>query len=171
LKEEEWTFRNIGNTCVECHDNNHKDFINEKYYPDKRCENCHLPESWADVSFDHTLTNWPLEGGHSEVQCRVCHYTYDSDGAYIGQTFNGLNKRCEGCHQDSHSGQFEIDGMTNCNRCHSTDNWHPSLFDHNLTKFRLEGKHLEISCSACHLGENEIMVYNINKFECIDCHQ
>jgi hypothetical protein len=51
----------------------------------------------------------------------------------------------------------------------------PENFDHDTTKFPLEGKHKEVDCRACHTSSIEngeaVILYKLNKFECIDCHQ
>ena len=91
------------------------------------------------------------------------------------QEFKGKSSACYDCHENIHGTQFELEGITDCNRCHQSTDWFPYGFDHNLTKFPLEGKHAEIECKECHkevLIEEELVVqFKIEKFECIDCHQ
>ena len=43
---------------------------------------------------------------------------------------------------------------TRCNSCHSTAGWRPVTFDHSKTGFPLEGRHLTVSCRACHQSED-----------------
>jgi nitrate/TMAO reductase-like tetraheme cytochrome c subunit len=126
------------------------------------------------VSFDHNLTSWPLEGNHSSVSCRECHFDFSENNEIIGQKFSNLEQQCASCHENVHGELFEVNGITDCNRCHVTDSWYPKKFDHNTTAFPLEGKHEEIECKACHevkddLG-NSTVLYKLNKLECIDCH-
>lgn len=177
-EDERWTFRNIGTTCVECHENIHKDFIDEKYYPDNNCKTCHINETWQVVSFDHTATNWPLEGKHLETDCKECHNTNNEPNGIFNQKFSNLDTNCTSCHENSHGNQFEINGETDCVRCHILESWVPEKFDHNTTAFPLEGKHAEIECNQCHIASintidtiNTSFNYKIEKFQCIDCHQ
>lgn len=173
--DERWTFANLGTTCIDCHVDNHENFISETYYPESDCTKCHVNDAWKDVSFDHTLTDWPLEGKHLEVNCRECHYEFTENELVISQNFINLEAQCVTCHENIHDDLFAINGVTDCNRCHVSESWFPIKFNHNTTAFPLEGKHAEISCKACHEIKNEneelpVIVYQLNKFECIDCH-
>ena len=172
--DERWTFANIGEGCVDCHTNIHESFISEKYYPEDSCLSCHNNEAWSLVSFDHDLTEWPLDGKHTEVSCKECHIEMSENKSIISQNFINLGTNCASCHENIHEDAFAENGVTDCNRCHVTESWFPKKFDHNKTSFRLEGAHSEISCSACHEvdngnGEKEIL-YKLNKLECVDCH-
>ena len=73
-KEEHWHFRNIGTTCVDCHEDIHEGFIAESFYPDQDCASCHSQDNWVDVDFDHDQTDWPLDGKHVDVACSECHF-------------------------------------------------------------------------------------------------
>lgn len=172
--DERWTFANIGENCVDCHTDIHESFISEKYYPNNSCLACHSNEAWNQVSFDHDLTEWPLEGKHTEVSCKECHFDISENNSIISQNFVNLGTDCASCHENIHEDAFAENGVTDCNRCHVTESWFPKKFDHNKTAFRLEGAHAEVSCSACHEvdsgnGEKEIL-YKLNKLECVDCH-
>ena len=170
LDEEKWNFTSIGSRCVDCHDNIHEDYISAEFYPDEDCTTCHNTDMWSLVSFDHNATEWPLEGQHQLVDCRQCHFEETEDGAFQ-QFFVNLSTECMNCHENIHGNQFAIEGTTDCKRCHSTEGWGPEAFDHSNTAFPLEGKHAELDCDACHnTFENNIRVFTIEKFECIDCH-
>ena len=169
-----WTFREMGERCVDCHQDIHKEYISPNYYPNNDCTACHENEAWAAVTFDHTTTDWPLEGKHLEVDCRECHFVMSDNNTTYKQAFNTLEGQCISCHENVHDETFAIDGVTDCARCHATDDWFPKKFDHNRTNFPLEGKHTVISCSACHEvtdpgGQTEV-IYKLGKFRCIDCH-
>ena len=173
-EDERWTFRNIGVNCIDCHEDIHESSINKKYYPDNKCETCHVNNDWASVNFDHDITNWPLNGKHLETRCADCHFEKTKNSNIISQKFEGLNNSCTNCHENTHGNQFEINGITDCERCHIFESWIPEKFDHNTTAFRLEGKHAEIECNQCHvtLLDNSITEFNykIKNYECIDCH-
>jgi len=166
---EEWNFRHIGQHCVDCHEDIHEGYISDEYYPDRDCLHCHNSDSWATVSFDHDLTDWPLEDKHADLDCSSCHI--EEKGELFIQRFNNLNTECYSCHENVHGDQFEEDGVTDCKRCHSTAGWEPENFDHSITRFPLEGKHAELECQACHKTRvNNKTVFKIERFECIDCH-
>lgn len=174
VSEDKWSFRNIGMNCIDCHDNVHDDSIPLQYYPENNCNNCHEPESWASIEFDHGLTSWPLEGKHQDVDCRSCHFKEMEDGIII-QTFSGVDVHCNSCHIDIHENQFKLNGITDCSRCHRPESWEASEFNHQLTSFPLDGEHQKLECSACHkeiAGNNDIkfIEYKIKKLDCIDCH-
>ena len=174
VSEDRWSFKNLGSECVNCHQDIHQDYISEKYYPDDTCASCHINDSWNLVDFDHDITDWPLEGKHIEVDCRECHFDISENNTILTQSFSTLESKCVACHDNIHESLFDIDGETDCKRCHVTDNWFPEKFDHNNTSFPLEGRHAEIECNECHIssivnGKTKID-YKIGKFECIDCH-
>ncbi|MEM6347212.1 MAG: cytochrome c3 family protein [Bacteroidota bacterium] len=176
--EQHWSFREVGQACIDCHENIHEGYISDKFYPNQDCASCHGSESWAstNIQFDHNLTNWPLEGKHQEVDCRACHFEAVADNSTeFNQQFIELSTDCISCHDNVHGDDFAIDGVTDCVRCHVTTSWLPEKFDHNTTAFPLEGKHAELDCRACHEVEDAsgstVLLYKLEKFECIDCHQ
>lgn len=175
VDEDHWSFRSIGESCVDCHDDIHKDKINSSFYPNQDCTVCHTVEQWKDVSFEHELTDWPLTGEHINVDCRSCHFESSENSDTFKQSFSDLSQECNKCHKNIHGDQFEIDNITDCNRCHDTASWFPNNFDHNRTSFPLDGKHAEIECKNCHSQTTQIegeptVIYKIERFECIDCH-
>jgi len=174
-KKARWTFKNMGTKCVDCHKDIHKNYISTKYYPNKKCETCHSNDTWSDVTFDHSKTNWPLSGKHLEVACSKCHIKNNTKNNPFNQKFANLDNKCSTCHKDKHNNQFAIKGITDCARCHITKNWIPEKFDHNTTPFKLEGRHAELACNECHktlVGTKKRSInYKIEKFACIDCHR
>jgi len=172
--DEKWEFRSIGKDCKDCHSDIHEGFISEKYYPDQNCSICHTTTTWNEANFDHSQTNWELTGLHQKTKCSSCHITRN-ENKILKQEFFGLSSNCVNCHENVHGEQFSIDGMTDCVRCHTTESWFPENFDHNTTRFPLEGRHAEIDCKACHKEDlvdgQAKMNFIIQKFECIDCHQ
>jgi len=174
-KEKLWTFKNLGITCSECHQDQHKDLIQTKFYPNKKCTACHNSETWNAINFDHKLTKFPLEGKHLETDCRSCHFKLDTKNKITVQKFINLDMKCSGCHTDNHKNQFALNGVTDCTRCHTSKNWLPEKFDHNTTNFKLDGRHAQVACNLCHKAVNEsknlVSNYKIEKHQCIDCHR
>ncbi len=174
-QEIKWEFRNIGERCVDCHEDVHEGYISEKYYPDQSCENCHSVSSWQENKFNHDLTEFKLLGAHSKQNCMACHIADEENYDNKYENFQYLSMDCWKCHEDEHRQQFAKDGVTDCRTCHEFENWNTTNFDHNQTAFKLDGKHLDVDCTTCHKEieeEGEIFVlYKIKNFECIDCHQ
>jgi nitrate/TMAO reductase-like tetraheme cytochrome c subunit len=173
-KQERWAFRKIGLACADCHQNIHKGIIQEKYYPDNKCTVCHNVNDWKTISFDHNQTKFKLEGVHANRSCSFCHITKNETGKMV-QQFAGLSTECSGCHKNSHAGQFDIGGQTDCTRCHGFDDWKKTKFNHNSSKFKLEGAHLKVSCEKCHKEEaytsGKVILYKNNKILCSNCHR
>jgi hypothetical protein len=170
-----WRFRNIGERCVDCHEDVHAGHIDKKFYPQQTCESCHSVTRWQDNRFDHNLTEFALLGAHVQQECMACHSADDQNAIRKFENFQSLSMVCANCHQDEHHRQFEQGGITDCSECHGFENWASMDFDHNKARFKLDGKHVEEDCAACHKEtkvQGEIFVlYKIKKFECIDCHQ
>jgi predicted CXXCH cytochrome family protein len=180
-KQKDWSFRDIGISCSDCHPDIHKEFIQTKFYPDENCRVCHNVNSWNDVSFDHSITGFALTGSHAKQSCRNCHIEMDSTGVIkrdstgtIKQKFSGLTNSCSDCHADNHFGQFSKNGITTCTECHQTENWKAIKFDHNTTAFKLDGKHINVPCGKCHKpekqGTNIYVKYKLEEFKCESCH-
>lgn len=68
--------------------------------------------------------------------------------------------------QSPHGNAFEID----CANCHSPESWEwlkeKGAFDHQQTRFRLEGAHLATDCKSCH----QSLVFSAASPECVSCH-
>ncbi|OFX22716.1 MAG: cytochrome C, partial [Bacteroidetes bacterium GWA2_31_9] len=171
-KEEKWTFREIGKICNDCHKDIHQDFINKKYYPENNCKNCHVVNKWSEIIFDHAKTEFKLTGSHTKQTCSKCHFKENSDGSKQ-QKFANLSKDCANCHTDKHFKQFEKNGVTDCYKCHETENWKAVNFNHNNTEFKLDGKHENVSCTKCHKpkeeNQNKFIQYKIS-IKCESCH-
>jgi nitrate/TMAO reductase-like tetraheme cytochrome c subunit len=168
---EKWTFRKTGRECIDCHKNIHGEELNIRFTSDQGCRSCHETSSWHTISFDHNNTEFPLEGRHKSVTCRSCHF---KDNDVTKQRFTALNKYCTECHTDVHVKQFGYGSSEECSRCHTFDNWKPDKFDHNQTRFSLEGAHSKLKCSECHktvsAAAGTFIKYKLEDFRCASCH-
>lgn len=173
LKDKKWTFIIESNKCVNCHNNIHNSEISDKYFDENRCEDCHTTWSWKKINFDHNKTEFELNGRHKTVSCAECHIIKDGSNI-ITQKFSKLNQNCTQCHLDIHYGQFIKNEQELCKNCHTNDNWKPTLFDHNATRFMLDGAHEKLRCIQCHSainnGESEYINYKIKDVTCKSCH-
>jgi nitrate/TMAO reductase-like tetraheme cytochrome c subunit len=172
-KTANWSFRQIGIRCTDCHKNIHEGIINTKYYPDGNCATCHNPSRWSEIKFDHSVTGFALAGVHAIKDCRICHFKPDSTG-HVVQKFSELSMACSSCHQDIHFKQFEDNGVTKCLKCHNFERWKIDNFDHNTTAFKLDGKHQNVACLKCHKKitnqQNTYVLYKIKEWKCENCH-
>jgi len=119
------------------------------------CGTCHTPAGWAPALFDHNLSTFKLDGQHVNVACKNCH---------IEHVLQGTPSDCYACHaeKDTHEGRLG----TNCGSCHTTAGWTPATFDHNLSTFKLTGKHIPVACDSCHIDN---VLHGIPS-DCYACH-
>lgn len=164
--------------CKSCHTNNVRkgtpqDCASCHIEPDVHkgrlgtaCASCHTTATWQNSkialkNFDHNLTAFKLTGKHTAVDCKSCH---------VNEVFKGTPQTCVGCHAEPtvHKGRFGA----GCAKCHSTDTWKVApaqlagQFDHNLTAFKLTGKHTTVDCKKCHVNE----VFKGTAQTCVGCH-
>ena len=112
----------------------------------KACQTCHSTRSWAEVEFDHDLTNYPLLGLHVAVTCGQCH---------PNQHFRETPQACNSCHAkaDTHKGALGKD----CGACHTANGWNLGEFDHAArTRFPLTGAHAAVGCAQCHIRPQNV---------------
>lgn len=159
----DFTGRDVQN-CVSCHEDVHA----QKFGTD--CRACHTEQSFQSIlnlsAFDHTLTGYPLEGMHAQVDCRSCHEAKMT--APLSHT------HCMDCHTDYHEGVFVTAYATpDCASCHTPEGFSGSTFSierHNESRFALTGAHLATPCLDCHLSDDKWYFRNIG-MQCIDCHE
>ncbi len=154
--------------CVRCHEDKHKGKFGDN------CAKCHNEQSFLSLNdmklFDHSATDYPLEGKHSDVDCKKCH----KEKKYTEPLpFD----QCTDCHSDYHNGEFADSGSSpDCVECHSLkEGFESSSYElerHNRSKFPLKGGHEATPCFACHLKENKNPPWRFRKIgeRCVDCH-
>lgn len=134
--------------CKTCHEDPHNGELKED------CSQCHSENSWQIKRFDHSKTSFALRGKHQDLKCNLCH---------IQDVAVDIGDQCVNCHRakDKHLTVFG----DKCESCHSEKGWDKVNYDHfKKTKYKLQGKHQELSCDACHFKE-------LNpKKACSDCH-
>lgn len=129
-----------------------------------QCSACHAEHLGraADIvkftksAFDHSRTDYPLEGAHSSAACAGCHKA--------GQKFRLAPHACIDCHRsdDAHGGKFG----TACADCHKVNAWAGVRFDHSKTGFALRDRHQQVTCDACHFGKR----FKDTPTKCVACH-
>jgi hypothetical protein len=128
--------------CAECHQS--VDVHDGSL--DAGCERCHGTRSWrSSIRFDHELTRFPLLGLHRLATCEECHATH---------RFGEAEERCVDCHAEIDEHDKRLGGS--CETCHNPNAWNRWQFDHERqTRFSLRGRHVELSCVACHREPTE----------------
>jgi len=127
------------------------------------CKTCHSAKGWQldkeIYSFDHSKTKLPLNGGHSGLNCRLCH---------ISLVFSEAKSECYQCHKDIHQNTVGFD----CGRCHTAASWLVSNIEaiHRTSRFPLLGAHRTAGCIDCHKSESYAR-YDVKGVLCIDCHR
>jgi hypothetical protein len=160
------TFLGLNHECLSCHIDEHRG------QSGKDCLRCHTMEKWKPApQFNHDRTRFQLTGKHQLVDCQKCHKPirdnrFPNDTDYL--KFSGIPfARCLDCHEDFHRGRF---GAV-CETCHSTAGW-PSgkfaNFDHDKTRFPLQGRHKLVQCESCHVPGKPRHGLKFEK--CMDCH-
>jgi len=151
--------------CSSCHDDVHNGRFGTN------CKECHVEESFRTFrgmgSFNHNKTKFPLLGKHSSVSCSDCHDTHVSTAEMFKDFTHRDVSNCVSCHEDVHAQKFGID----CKSCHSEQSFQTiknmDAFNHGLTDYALEGKHLEVDCRSCHEAK---MTDPLPHTRCVDCH-
>ena len=158
--------------CVECHKNVRADLAAKAGFHGRApsaytadCRACHPDHRGRDADvigldpagFDHELTDFPLRGTHLRVGCDACHV---SDTRHREAASD-----CYSCHRDddAHDGKLG----TGCGDCHGEERWAKARFDHDKTKFSLEGRHAEVACGLCHPAQR----FEHTATDCNSCHQ
>jgi hypothetical protein len=146
--------------CSTCHEQIDKSFMNEHilaYSSD--CLGCHDGQESISKNFDHSRMLFKLEGKHIGLACVKCHLD-----AHSAADLKATSTECYACHQkdDTHTGKFGQD----CAACHKASGWKPATFDHNVSAFKLDGKHVAVACDQCHKNN----VFKGTSTACASCH-
>jgi hypothetical protein len=91
-------------------------------------------------TFEHRLTDFPLEGKHRSVPCRSCHAP--------GKAHREAAGDCGTCHRDDDPHGDSLSDA--CADCHDATSWRRASFDHDRTDFPLRGAHRKVACALCH---------------------
>ncbi|MEE8191516.1 MAG: hypothetical protein V3T74_02145, partial [Gemmatimonadales bacterium] len=127
--------------CLSCHRDYH-----ERAFEDTPggtlCENCHSQRKWMPTSYDierhNRETEFALTGAHLAAPCFRCHENTELGRESSEYRFTSTD--CASCHRgdDPHGTQFEADP---CTECHDTASFEIAVFDHDATRYPLDGAH------------------------------
>ncbi len=142
-------YTGLSQACESCHaDEDPHGALSGRRDNLEKCEKCHDAQDWnalplpGDV-FDHTsksFTSYLLEGLHLEVDCAGCH---------VEMLFAPVESdNCTDCHVNPHRASFREQA---CEDCHpDASRWEVPDFDHDRTRYRLQGAHTRVACEDCH---------------------
>jgi hypothetical protein len=160
------------------------------------CAECHRVEGFTPATYtatQHRNARFPLEGKHQDVKCAACHLKNPPNTAQAklgtaGTLMRPAFQECRSCHGEDHGTQLASRADHGaCESCHGVAGWKPSTFTtgmHASLRVRLDGRHGEVKCSACHgpqrqglpplpasgnLGKAGIAI-SIKEVECVACH-
>lgn len=175
--------------CQTCHADPHEGEFDEPGLPRSiegraGCARCHTTTSFRTLieGWDHRRwTGFGLEGAHGKEPCSACHKPIRApQGApgTLGRTWERApGNRCADCHEDSHNGQFDLNGFTSCERCHESAKGFEILdFNHEIdSRFPLGEAHRKVPCDDCHLPvppetPNAFVIYRPMEMDCVACH-
>jgi hypothetical protein len=147
-------FREAPTDCFSCHkqDDRHEGKLGND------CTKCHNEKSWKDTFFNHNDTKFKLVGEHKKAECTACHTT---------TSYKNTPKDCKSCHfiNDIHDSPKKQE----CDNCHKPNGWLNINFNHNKsTDFKLEHRHADVECSACH---QDLVFKDKLTPKCASCHK
>jgi hypothetical protein len=156
--------------CDACHEDPHDD----RFEPTP-CLQCHSPTSWDVGEFDHSRTDFPLEGAHAKVECDSCHLVTLPSGETQRQFSGRPHDTCTDCHESPHGERMAPES---CTTCHNVQTWTEVAFDHARdTGFRLEPQHTDVACEDCHASKVDFTLTRATLQEgvaitdCRTCHE
>lgn len=171
--------------CADCHEDVHDGLFDGPGKPiavsgQRGCARCHVTEGFDQINWTgeaHGVwIGYELSGGHSQAACVDCH-TDRADPSANRAMYAKLSRDCNACHNDPHAGQFRVEGVNDCARCHSPSRaFGQTAFDHQKqTRFVLDETHRELECNACHKAYTlpdgfEVIRYKPLGIDCQDCH-
>ena len=168
-------------SCTTCHDDVHRGQFAQLMAAGgasrkpSGCEACHSMKTWKDLArFNHDATRFPLVGSHRAVACADCHKPPSLELTMRHVEFTKTPEKCGECHENPHADQFGARAQQ-CDSCHNSNKWRPSLFDHEKTGFPLKGGHENVACSACHTLKKqvngiEVLFFKPTPKNCDACH-
>ena len=145
--------------CASCHKDPHLGQVATD------CASCHATTGFAVKTFTHKGLDHFFVGRHAALECIQCHKKTEGSfpaGRGTAVKFK-VGTECSSCHTDAHRGSLGKD----CASCHSPEDWrNPSKAFHKSTVFPLEGRHLAVPCTSCHVKGQ----LKGTPMRCYDCH-
>jgi hypothetical protein len=150
--------------CVSCHLPEYQAVTHPPHRDVKptTCGTCHDESSWHPSRLVHSF---PLTGAHAKADCFECHHRPTP-------VFEGTTELCVGCHaQDQQTANARVAHHetfpTQCETCHGTIAWKPTLPHQQPAPSTNEAKPLEPSVkeevrSPAHLNSAKATVASVS---------
>jgi hypothetical protein len=98
LGTKETQFKGTPQSCEECHADKHGGQFVAKTGKTP-CADCHNVARWVPSTFDHDKrTPFPLQGGHANVKCDLCHKTFRMISGTDILFYKPTPQKCAECH-------------------------------------------------------------------------
>ena len=94
--------------CQSCHGDPHRGAMSTS------CGDCHRPDRWLLVRFDHDRTSWPLRGKHFVARCDECHKN---------NLWTGVRTECVTCHVKDRPANHGSRWDCGSSGCHIAFDW------------------------------------------------
>ncbi len=91
----ELRFRFESYQCSDCHSTENP---HSTQFAGRECVECHDTDSFVIPAFDHTNTNYPLDGAHRDVPCESCHHLRMGQNGREFRIYRPLGTECRDCH-------------------------------------------------------------------------
>ncbi len=93
-------FSGISSQCSACHAGKepHGGQFSKTGEPQKDCSRCHIPVSWANVTFDHSHTRFVPNGPHQDLACVKCHKEQSTTDGKVVRMYRDTPTDCLKCH-------------------------------------------------------------------------
>lgn len=165
----------VAEDCVSCHRDFHQgEFANAP--GGIVCESCHNQSVWEPAEYDIERHNrdaaFALTGVHVATPCFACHEVAEGDQQVAVWHFDPYD--CVSCHEsdDPHQSQFPD---TTCEDCHDDEAFTIAVFDHDNSRYPLDGEHRDVPCADCHPQETSPKGTSFARYaplgmDCKDCH-
>lgn len=166
----------VADDCVSCHRDSHRgEFADAP--GGIVCENCHTQAAWQPAEYDIERHNrdaaFALAGAHVATPCFACHENAARDPEVAVWHLDPYD--CVSCHESDDPHQFQFPD-TACDSCHDEEAFTIAVFDHDNTRYPLDGKHRDVPCADCHPEETSpagtsFVRYAPVGMDCGDCHR
>lgn len=159
--------------CLTCHLDRHGGELMDRS-DGGDCGACHVATAWVPTTWDAARHDagsaFTLDGAHLVVACSDCHTPAPSGPPRLRLD----DASCRSCHGgvNPHDAQFV---GRDCAECHATGAFTVPDFDHDATRFALDGAHRSLDCSACHTPYRDASGGTRTRYrplgvDCRDCH-
>ncbi len=180
-----WEASTMADRCVACHTDIAAQMIDvaklhgaiTNKNSNLACRDCH-PEHRGETAalvdmhggdFPHEALGFSLKGH----QFKATREAFTCDDCHQGDVTTFASDSCQNCHRQMDIAFTQAHTLSfgkNCLACHDGVDRYGDDFNHAALKFKLDGKHADVSCSTCHLDARTIADLQSAPQDCASCH-